>query len=304
MSTHPVSHLICTYGPPKTGKSLDLGLSFCTGVFFCPSMSGLAPLQGFGGFVPEKKAQVNGLVPVLAWLREHKDDDKVSAVVIDDLALISDRQMVTWTRELGTSYARWNALNDTLLELFEIAATAPYCVAVNSHEVGPGENKSTWIPGGPKLASKPAGDALSKNAGLVLRTVVDPLSPAADSWPVIYSCDRTDSAFTTGDRQGFALPQNPLNLREILRAGGMELPRLPSLPWQEEMVQKLSNLLIEGKLDATKLQGAITHMTSKLKATDPAVRWTIRDARARAYLARHQNDLSAGLMSKVLEGIA
>lgn len=297
----PVSHLDVVSGPPKVGKSTDLGLTFCRGFFFAPSLSALLPIQALGGFIPQKKAVVSAFGPILAWLREHHDDDEVSGVVIDDFSLIADRQMAKWKAGGTTGYDLWNALNDALLELFELAASAPFHTAINSHETGPGESKGTWIPGGPKLPSKNAGDALGKNAGLILRAVKDPTSPAADAWPVIYSCDPMDTGFTTGDRQGHALPQNPLNLREILRLGGTELPRV--FDWQEDMVTRLAGLIVEGKLTRDLLDKARKAMTDKYKAPPAAVNWAIRDSRARAYLEKHRHDLAAALDARVLEGL-
>ena len=295
----PVSHRVCSYGPPKMGKTLDLGLTFPNGVFFAPAMSGLTPLQGLAGFVPKQKATVSGFRPIIAWLREHKDDDSVPGVVIDDIALIGDRVMAEYTRSMGTSYDRWNALNADLLELFELVTAAPFYTAVTSHEVGPGEAKNTFLPGGPKLPSKPAGDALAKNAGCILRATVDTVSGAADdTWPVVYSCDRSDPNWTYGDRNGFALKTSPLNMREILHAGGVVLPRLHD--WQEEMVERLSSLIVSGKLDEKTLTSAENHMTGKLKADGKAVWWTFRDARARAFLQTHSMDRLANARASLL----
>jgi hypothetical protein len=282
------------------GKTLDLGLTFPNGVFFAPAMSGLTPLNGLAGFVPKQKATVSAFKPIIQWLRDHHDDEKVSGVVIDDIALIGDRTVAAYTKDLGTSYDRWNALNADLLELFELATSAPYFVAVTSHEVGPGEAKNTFLPGGPKLPSKPAGDALAKNAGCILRSVVDDMSPAADAtWPVIYSCDRSDANFTFGDRNGFALKQNPLNMREILHAGGVTLPRLHD--WQEGMVEQLASLIVEGKMTAEVLAKARGHMETKYKADIKALWWTFRDARARAYMRTHAVDRLAGMEKSLID---
>jgi hypothetical protein len=289
------SHLLVSYGPAKMGKTLDLGLTFCTpaSFFFTPSPSTLTPLNGMAGFVPPKVAQVSDFESILKWLRAHRDDDKCSGVVIDDIALIGDRAMDKHTKALGTSYDRWNKLNDELRELFELSTTAPYYVAVTSHEVGPAEFKDTWVPGGPKLPSKPAGDTMSKNAGCILRAIVKADSPAADAWPVIYSCDRSDPNYVIGDRNGFALPDSPLNMREILHAGGVSLPRL--VEGQEDLVEKLSTLIVEGKLTKELLAAA------KKKMGDTKSQWwTMRDARARAYMKTHAVDRVSVMEEKLL----
>lgn len=284
----PVSHLVCGYGAPKTGKTLDLGMTFCSGFFFAPSMSGLAPLQGLAGFVPQNKATVKDFRKVVAWLRTHKDDDKISSLVVDDLSLIGDHTMKALTGELGASYDRWNALNELFLDFFDLAANAPFFTCITSHEVGPAEVKGTWIKGGPAMPSKPTGDKLAKNAGLILRSVEDPTSAAADAYPKVYSCDPADTGFVTGNRMGAALPQYPLNMREVLHSCGVKLPRLHA--FQEDMVEKLAGLIVDGALNDDLLTKAEAAMR-KAGADDKAIFWTERDARARAFLRKHSVDL-------------
>lgn len=295
--SRPVSHLVVAYGPPKMGKTLDLGLTFPTGYFFTPALSTLTPLEGLAGFVPQKKAVVDSFKKINAWLKSHKDDETIAGLVVDDIALIGDHVLSQYTKDMGSSYDRWNALNEDLLEFFDLTTSAAFYTAVTSHEIGPAEIKNTWVPGGPKLPSKPAGDAMAKNAGCILRTIVDSTSSAQDGWPVIYSCDRSDANFVYGDRNGFALPQNPLNMRELLHAGGVNIPRL--FDWQEEIVEKLAELIVSGKLTADVLGKARAKMVGH-KASDKAVWWTLRDARARAYHRKHAVDRLAGMEQSLL----
>jgi hypothetical protein len=89
-----------------------------------------------------------------------------------------------------------------------------------------------------------------------------------------------------------------MNLRELLKAGGVDLPR--TLEWQEEMVDKLSSLALSGKLNEDTLTSAETHMRHKLKASELDITWTLRDARARAWFASHSNARLANTRASLL----
>jgi hypothetical protein len=298
------SHVYCVYSPGKMGKTLDCGLSFPKGVFFAPSKSSIAPLLGLGGFTPKHMVVAN-FEPVLKFVREHQTDTSVGAVVVDDLALISDRAVREWDGQSKSAWGKWNALDDVLHELTERANASPWQLVLTTHETKPTETPKTWIPGGPKMPSKGTTDYLGKTAGCILRAraaVSEEDHLAAGDWPVVYSCDRSDPGYIVGDRNGLALRVNPLNLREILHTGGIDVPRL--FEWQEEQVEKLSQAIIAGTLDGERLDAAIAEL-EKLAGTavhpDRAVDWTLRDARARAWLATHHSQRRGDLRAAILK---
>ena len=78
----------------------------------------------------------------------------------------------------------------------------------------------------------------------------------------------------------------PMNLAEILRAGGTDIPRHPDLPEQEEMVEALA-----GHFAGLDGFAAVTanEFYAKLRAsgmTPRIAKWTLRDALDRAKIRR------------------
>jgi len=296
------SQVALVYGPAKKGKTTDLGFSFPTGIFFAPSHSSVMPLRKVVGIKP-KIAVVKNLDPVVKFVKAHANDESISAVVVDDIALLGDESIKTWKLENAGWYA-YQRIIETIQEICVIARHSPWHLIIDSHERPPVVDEATgvFVQGGPTLPGKKAAPAIEKNASMLLRVMTsDGITDdgASDpSWPIIYSCDPADAQYITGDRNGVALPKNPMNLRELLKAGGVDLPR--TLEWQEEMVDKLSSLALSGKLNEDTLTSAETHMRHKLKASELDITWTLRDARARAWFASHSNARLANTRASLL----
>ena len=270
---------IITYGAPKTGKTADLLFSFPNAVFLAPNRACFAPMRRVCGYEVARKGVVNNLDAVLAKARQYASDGSVEALVVDDIALIADQSIRDWDGKSNNSYAKWNQLRDVVAELFMIARAAPWHLVIDSHEVGAKDYEGTQAQGGPKMPSVAAGQDLAKAASMVLRARVD--QSLELPWPVVYVCDRTDDSYCTGDRTHVAPKLAPMNLGELLRAGGYEISRL--YPWQEDLIERGAELYAKRGRE-TAFAAVAKAVTDKHKGTPLQVRWTLRDVYARQYL--------------------
>jgi hypothetical protein len=284
---------ICiTYGNAKTGKTTDLGFTFPTGVFFAPSASSVFPLKKMAGLKP-KTAIVKSLIPVYKYIVKHAQDESITAIVIDDIALLADAAVKEWKDGAGSNgWLAYAEIKRVCQEICIIARHSPWHLVLDSHERAPETTETGYfIRGGPMLPGKQAGPELQKNASIIIRAAVgsaiDDTSGATEAWAGVYLCDQSDPNWVTGDRNGFALRSNPMNLREILHAGGVELPRI--VDWQEDYVEKLSEVLLKGDSPLEVTQKCIAAM-EKRGAHDTLVNWTLRDAYDRAFFKRHKNN--------------
>lgn len=272
---------IVTYGAPKTGKTSDLLFSFPKAVFLAPNKACFASSRRLCGYEPARKGVVNNLDAVLVKAKQYAADPSVEALIVDDLALIADQSIRDWDGASRNSYEKWNRLRDTQAELFDIARNAPWHLVCDSHEMGQKELDGTLSQGGPKLTSLNAGQDLAKSASLLLHAVVDTNSGIDLPWPVVYRNDRSDSNWAVGDRTHVAPKVSPMNLGEILRVAGYEISR--HHPWQEDLVERGSELYA-AKGREIAFAAAARAVKEKHKGDSLAIRWTLRDIYARAYL--------------------
>lgn len=284
------------YGQMKLGKSTDVLRAFPQAKVFAPSEQSILPvIQAAGGFTPNVEAVVN-FDEVLKFARAHQDDDKLSAIILDDIALIG-AETARQRGALGGGWSIWGKLGYEIQEFFMLARFAPWHLVITSHEVGPGEYDATQVVGGPKMPSRSMGEEIGKNASVVLRLarlsggdLSDQDPPHTKQWPVVYVCSKTDmgAQFATGDRNGIALAKNPLNYREMFHSAGINFPR--AFDWQEDAVEKISQANAKGLTDKESLRKTITALKEKYKANDGAIATTLHDAWARAWWNRHKQD--------------
>ena len=119
---------------------------------------------------------------------------------------------------------------------------------------------------------------------VVLRAVYEPLN---QPWPAVYRCN-AEVSYVMKDRFHTASVADPapMNLGEILRASGLNVPRHPDLNGQEKEVEIISSSLTGNVKDDTPLLNEV--YTSLLSAgkSPAAARWTLRDSLDRAVLRR------------------
>ena len=296
------SQLICSYGPSKHGKTLCACRIFPKAKVFTPSAQSLVPVSREAGFDPNFEAVIT-IEPVLKFAREHKDDDKLSAIIIDDLSLITEETRRQYEGKL-TGFKLWGAIKDEIQELCLIARFAPWHLVMTAHEGAPGTDEvGLQRKGGPRLPSASAGEELQKHCSVLLRLVSESTGDLTDldppfkkSFPVVYSCSKLgmNANFTTGDRNGIALPRNPLNLREMFHAGGIDFPR--AFDWQEDAVEKIALAHASGLTNKDVLRKTVQSLKEKYQANDGAIATTLHDAWARAWWNRHRQDKLENLL--------
>jgi hypothetical protein len=119
---------------------------------------------------------------------------------------------------------------------------------------------------------------------IVLRAAPD---PSRRGWHACYRCTIDDPNWVSKDRHGVTPDKAPMNLGEILRMAGYDLPRAPWMDWQEGYVGELAQALLEAPpgQDKAILNGAIESLRGS-SIDDLAIRWTLRDAVDRVSLTR------------------
>ena len=138
------------------------------------------------------------------------------------------------------------------------------------------------VRGGPMLSGK-LPEQIPAMCDLVLRAS---LAPARKPWGAVYRCS-LDPNFIMKDRFNIVsvIDPAPMNLAEILRAGGIAIERHPDAQEQEEIVEKFSQQL--QALDNPTAQ--LNDYFKRLKDTGlsvPAARWILRDSIDRATIRK------------------
>jgi hypothetical protein len=283
---------IVTYAAPKMGKTSDMLFSFPKAVFLVPNRACLAPSRKLCGYEPERKGVCPNLDSLLAKVKSLATDASVTTVVVDDISLMADQSIRDWDGG-ANSFAKWNKLRDTMAEIFDIARAAPWHLAIDTHETGPKDYDGATAKGGPKMASVTAGQDIAKSASLVLRAVTDTTATALP-WPKVYLCDHEDADWIMGDRSHVAPKISPMNLGELLRAAGYEIPR--QYDWQEELVEKGAALV--GRIGQEEAFAKVVEAVTKKGGSGLAARWTLRDIYARVWFRDAAADPLAGYVAR------
>ena len=128
---------------------------------------------------------------------------------------------------------------------------------------------------------------LPKHCDIALRAVAQ---DARLLWKFAYQCRNSDEAYTTKDRNNVCADAAPMNLAEIMRLSGYEVPRV--LQWQESVVAKLSEKLLGKSADEIRevLRAARPTIEKKYTTNRLHIAWTFRDAIDRATLMQTRPD--------------
>lgn len=292
--------LVLAYGPSGSGKTCDLVYSFPRALFIA-SPGALIPAQTVCGYKPARISTAKTLEDAMTIVEQEVEKMKKSGrrtydgFVMDDGSLMSDATAAaleqTVVGKSDNKYAFWASMRKTLLRLRDMMSYAGVHFLMNCHERPPHtDEKKGWVPGGPMLPGTMPAD-MPKSFSAVLRTVY--VGPPG--WPNAYAVERDESQYVTKNR--YHLYGNlPMNVGEMLRlfyGAGEDQPlsirRLASLPWQEEMVEKIAGLL--RGLDPTSEEHQRRRiqirfdLLKKFPNADPKhIEWTRRDGIARAVL--------------------
>jgi hypothetical protein len=271
---------VVTYGRSGVGKTTDQGYSFPNALFLA-APGALKPLPALCGFSPKvfDCATIDAATKAIEAAAKAKT---VDAIVVDDFSFMAEHTFNLLENKFS-GYKLWGKLREYVLDFRAAARYAGIHVVVNCWEQVPmTKPDGTRIRGGPKLSGD-LPEQLPAMADLVLRATFD---PARRPWGAVYRCDG-GLDWTGKDRDAGTPSPAPLNLGEILRLNGYRVSRLPTLPWQEEVVAGVAAKLLEGapEGDGPILEAFYADLTAK--GIDPRhARWTIRDAWDRATLTR------------------
>lgn len=272
-----------TYGPPKCGKTTDLGFSFPRALFIA-APGALTCVEKACGYQPVQ-VYAQTIFQATEIVKREGQKGAFNDVVIDDLSFLAE-QTFSELEKTKKGFKLWGALRDAMLEFRNAARFSGVNVIFNAWESNPTTTeKGDFRRGGPQLSGS-LREAVPALCDVVLRAVHD---TRAKPWPVVYHCN-ADPNYVMGDRFDVAgaISPAPLNLGEILRASGLHIDRL--WPEQEAEVAQIAAALMEKEkaewpATANEVYKALLGAYGFHRA-----RWTVRDATDRALI---QTDLAA-----------
>lgn len=300
----PVS--VLTYGPMKTGKSVDLGYAFSCAINIARP-DALESVRSMVGYAPTvvSIARLNDIVAfmwaVAAEVARRKAP--LQAIVIDDFSQVLAGEVAHLgveqksdpnPKERNNNFAKFDKVQVAMLGFQDAARAlldAGVFVLANAHEGDPKTNdKGKYTPGGPAAPGQLQGTVGGYFSVLLRVSTSDRPRPR---WKFAYDNDPGHGQFVTGDRLDVAYPDAPMNLGELLRAGGYNVPRIKGLEWGEDMVAQIAEMLaklppiVAGQPDTAAQQrqailaGAFNQLRSK-GVTKHHIDWVLRDAFDRA----------------------
>ncbi len=273
------SKVILTYGPSGVGKTTDQGYSFPRALF-AAAPGALHSVQSVCGYMPAT-TQVDTIEGATKLIKEVAG--KFDWLVIDDFSFMAEQTFSRLERKY-TGFKVWGALRDVALEFRDTARYAKVSVVMNAWEQGPKtKHNGQQVRGGPQLSGS-LPEQIPAMCDVVLRAGHD---LRRQPWPAVYRCT-FDPSWVMKDRFDVAsrIDPCPMNLAEILRSSGLEVPRHPDLPDQEEVVSALAEHFgaLEGFAAVT-----ANEFYAKLRAsgmTPTVAKWTLRDALDRAEIQK------------------
>lgn len=269
--------VICTYAPSGVGKTTDMGYSFPTALF-AAAPGALNSVKSICGYEPQS-VQLDTIEEATRLITEVKG--KYEWLIIDDFSFMAE-QSFSKAEKKYNGFKVWGALRDAALNFRNTARASDINVALNCWEKPPKvNNNGAQVRGGPLLSGR-LPEEIPAMCDLVLRGCHD---PRRKPWPAVYRCT-LDPNWVMKDRFNIA-PQCdpcPMNLGELLRARGINVPRHPDLPDQEEWVATLSERILSwDKFDPAGVNELYTTLRDGGVSTTVA-RWTMRDALDRAHI--------------------
>lgn len=304
----------CVYGPSGWGKTVDALFAFPQAIFL--AMPGA--LKGWKNIVglPFEPAQPAGAIRTIPeateFIRANGKNRTWTGFVVDDFSLMADRTVAQIEAKYTAREARvfWGEIRKVMIDFRDVGREFQKHIIVNCHIRPPHTHeKKGWIMGGPALPGTMPED-FPKAVDLCVRVVKEDTYP---DWPFVFAADPRDAEYVQKTRLGEAASLLPMNTGELLRLdygveGPLGLARL--FPWQEKVVEKLAVYLSKYTLGSDQWKDtcrqALPLVREKAKTTangsdflvERHVRWTMRDAVARALLKQTaQKDLTSAYTS-------
>lgn len=277
--------VVCTYGNSGIGKTVDNGYSF-PGALFVAAPGALTSIQKVCGYTPAF-ARAETIEDATGLINEAQKKG-YKTVVIDDFSFLAEKTASVLEDKYKTNkLGLWGALRQSALDFRESARYAQINVVLNCWEQGPRTIKETGakIRGGPQLSGK-LPEQIPAMCDIVLRAVYDPnRRPHKAS----YECGINPN-YVMKDRFNIVdrISPAPLNLAEILRYAGRDIPYHAGIKGASDYVNSVTEVLM--KLDDTvDPADELNKIYSKLKGSGlsvPAVRWILRDSFDRSQIRK------------------
>lgn len=304
------------YGRPKRRKTSSLLAAFpnalCIGVRSAIELVG----QNCLGFTPtvygynadgtkyaDEPRTLVDLWEVLSSLKTQGHLDAFDAVIVDDGSLLCKASMVHWRataprgkRGKPDGFYPYQQLADYLVTLADFMRHSGCHLAMSFHERAPRFDRETGVfqaIGGPDIPQQSQVESVPGWCDLVARVVLDDAYP--DPWlPTSFYVNVANQHWVTGDRTGICSEVTPSSLREILRASqtGYRLSRVAGLEWQDEVADKLVDLLKDQTLSIDPVKAAVSVARKQYPHYHPLhFRWACQDGIARAHFAQRGDSL-------------
>lgn len=290
-----------TYGDSKAGKTLaalrahpDALYVALRGALTCAKYIGVEPT------VAEYGTAVKGVKDIVKLVKEVSH--KYPAIVIDDFSIIADKELAA-CKQQTQGWAAFDVFMKRIYELQDVCRNADCHILKTMHQQAPKEvgqsGQKRWIKGGPMIGGWQLVEKLPAMCDVVARVVYDKSNPG---WPYVYQTG-PDPDYTTGDRLAISPEKFPLNLREMMLAADIDVPRPKEYEHLDAYVDALSKELLqefaEKRPDVKRvLREALPSLSSVID--DPRhIRWVFADALDRASLCDHNNNLLDGYIQSL-----
>lgn len=301
---------VCVYGDTGAGKSSSCLLSFPTAFYVTPRgvekvarrVAGL-PIESGLPVTDEGRYQtLNTLLAIDARTGQTPLQMIAAAgypaIVIDDATIIGERTSAmldaVYAKTRDGVYQRWAVYGNLWMGVRDALRMSTLHGILNFHTMSPWMDKNEDMTavrrkGGPAMQGKTAPIRFPPACDLVLRAVVDPTWWESD-WRGVFECDPEHPDYYTKDRHDCLPKRSPMNLGEILRFCGYRIDRAPGLEWQEGVVEAGAQALVQGGFSQLAAAEAWAIEACKrflggqpVERAFAAIRWTVRDLRARAF---------------------
>lgn len=263
-------------------NTTDMGYSFPRALF-AAAPGALNSVKSVCGYEPHYTDKVRTIMEATQLIAAVTG--KVDTIVFDDFSFLAEQTFNYLEKERRLSgFKLWGALRDATLEFRDKSRFCGVNVVLNAWEQPPKVNQAgKRIKGGPKLSGD-LPEKLPAMCDVVLRAVHE---LQRKPWPTAYQC-RVDPSYSMKDRFNVATlcDPAPMNLAEILRAAGFDMPRHPDFPKQETQVEQIAALLAKEPENHAEIANMMYANILKKDYTVEYARWTLRDALDRAVIRR------------------
>jgi hypothetical protein len=301
------------YAVFKSGKSADELAAFSDRAVYVAAPGALSCAEPLWGF-PQPKARDLETFADVRKLAEGNDVNGAIALVIDDASLIADRTVNYYKQKGLGGYDIWGAVFTSAIRMRDTLRRRGMHVVMTCHPLPASTKDGVRRLGGPAFPGQVAAK-LPAAADLLLRaeprpgvagavggvelglgangTALAPASgtpapPSSFGWPFVYRTSPHPD-WMQGSRYGTP-DMAPMNLGEILRLAGFQIPRMKGLEWQEGVAQALASKLVEppGLGDSARVRDILLKVKDyclvKFTKTEAHVYWALRDGFDRAVL--------------------